>query len=131
MTDYDAEGRLAFAMGLELRGELDRAVQAFEDIVEAGDRGASEALVRKHLGNLHLRQGHLRRSREHLTQACRLEPNNATFWHDLGVVHYYLADFDHCIECMRKAESWTRRRRPSVSCSTATRTSRSATSTSA
>jgi tetratricopeptide (TPR) repeat protein len=103
MTDYDAEGRLAFAMGLELRGEFDKAVQAFEDIVDAGDKGDNEALVRKHLGNLHLRQGHLRRAREHLNVACELEPENATFWHDLGVAHYYLADFDQCVQCMRKA----------------------------
>ena len=102
-VDYDAEGRLAFALGLEMRGELDKAVQAYEDIVEAGDRGENEALVRKHLGNLHLRLGHLRRAREHVSAACRLQPDNAAFWHDLGVVHYYLADFDHCVECMNKA----------------------------
>lgn len=103
MTDYDAEGRLAFAMGLELRGEIDKAVQAFEEIVDAGDKGDSEAMVRKHLGNLHLRQGHLRRAREHLQAACRIDPNNAAFWHDLGVVHYYLADFDQCVDCMERA----------------------------
>ena len=32
MTDFDAEGRLAFAMELELRGDLDKAVQAFEEM---------------------------------------------------------------------------------------------------
>jgi tetratricopeptide (TPR) repeat protein len=101
--DFDAEGRLAFALGLEMRGELDRAVHAYEEIVEAGDRGPNEALVRKHLGNLHLRMGHLRRAREHVNAACELDPENPAFWHDLGVVHYYLADFDACVECMRRA----------------------------
>lgn len=51
--DFDAEGRLAYAVGLEMRDEI--------------------------------------------------EPANAAFWHDLGVVHYYLADFDRTVDCMRKS----------------------------
>ena len=59
--------------------------------------------VRKHLGNLHFRLGHLRRAKEHLAAACELDATNSTFWHDLGVVQYHSAELDRAITSFQEA----------------------------
>lgn len=82
--DFDAEGRLAYAVGLEMRDEIEPAISGYEELIAAGDQIENEAYVKKHLGNLHMRVGNLLKARSLLNESCELEPGNAAFWHDLG-----------------------------------------------
>jgi protein O-GlcNAc transferase len=99
----DPAYELAYAYRLEITGELEEAARHYERILSDSELGADLPAVHKHLGNLHLRLGHLRRAKAHLSQACELEPGNAAFWHDLGVVTYHMADFDASIDALREA----------------------------
>jgi tetratricopeptide (TPR) repeat protein len=87
----------------ELGGQLDDAAAEYEDLLVQATREADSVVVRKHLGNLHFRLGHLRRAREHLVRACEIDRGNAALWHDLGVVHYHMADFDAAIDAFQRA----------------------------
>ncbi|RKZ17456.1 hypothetical protein DRQ53_03460 [bacterium] len=95
--------RLAAAAALEMHGETEPAISAWEEVVAQPEPGENVARARKHLGNLYLHSGKLRRARKHLREACKLEPDCASFWHDLSIVHYYLADFLSTVKCARKA----------------------------
>ncbi len=99
----DRQERIVHAYLQELAGNIDAAAAEFETMVEEGGEDSASATVRKHLGNLHFRLGHLRRAREHLGRACELQPENATLWHDMAVVQYYAADFDGAIDSLRNA----------------------------
>jgi len=68
--DFDAEGRLAYAVGLEMRDEIEPAISAYEELIAAGDQSESEAYVLKHLGNLHMRVGKLLKARSLLSKSC-------------------------------------------------------------
>jgi len=95
--------RLVHAYLQEIAGNLDVAAAEFEAMIEESGEDSISAAVRKHLGNLHFRLGHLRSAREHLVRACELHPDNATLWHDLGVAQYYAADFDGATESLQTA----------------------------
>lgn len=100
-------GDLGLALGQayreELGGRLEAAAAMYERLLEKNAAGARSAVVRKHLGNLHFRLGHLRLAREHLSRACELDPDNPAPFHDLGVVAYHMADFDGAVEALRRA----------------------------
>jgi tetratricopeptide (TPR) repeat protein len=98
----DIARQLAYAFRLEEDGRQGDAVLEYEALAEHPDL-LHRAVVLKHLGNLHFRLGHLRRARRYLSEACTLEPANATFLHDLGVVHYHLAEFEAASDCFEKA----------------------------
>jgi tetratricopeptide (TPR) repeat protein len=97
------EGQLAQAYLHELSGSFDAAVDIYEALVAEGMNEPDASAVRKHLGNLHLRLGHLRRARAHLTAVARRNPANATIWHELGVIAYHMAEFDEAASCFRRA----------------------------
>lgn len=88
---------------LELEGAISEAVEEYERILGELEDKHQLSVVRKHLGNLHFRQGHLRRAKKHLTVACEIDSSQATFWHDLGVAQYYSAEFDDAIASFQKA----------------------------
>ena len=93
---------LADAYRLELAGKLNEAVATYEKLLEGPcDQQASP--ISKHLGNIHFRLGHLKRAKAHLARACELDPSNATYWHDLGVVQYHMTDFEGAEESLRNA----------------------------
>lgn len=99
----DPRYQLSYAHRLECAGSLDEAMAEYEKLLEREQTPEQEALVRKHVGNLHLRQGHLRRAEKHLERACALTGRNPAFWHDLGVIQYYMCDFDGCVASLEKA----------------------------
>jgi len=95
--------QIARAWRLELAGDFGAAVAEYERLLLAAATDSERAVVNKHLGNLHLRLGHLRRAREYLVEACRFEPGHAAFWHDRGVVEYHMADFDGAVASLEQA----------------------------
>ncbi len=103
LSREDPVNQLAYAYRLELGGRPEEAVNEYESLTTRKLPSSEMAVVRKHLGNLHFRLGHLRKAQTHLEKACGIEPGNATFWHDLGVVEYHMVNFDAAIECFRKA----------------------------
>jgi tetratricopeptide (TPR) repeat protein len=98
----DVARQLAYAFRLEEDGRLGDAILEYEMLTGRPDL-LHRAIVLKHLGNLHFRLGHLRRAKRYLGDACALEPANATFRHDLGIVHYHLAEFEAAGECFEAA----------------------------
>jgi len=99
----DPAHQLSYANRLEVEGRFTEAIAEYEKLIEKGSPRELLPAVRKHLGNLHFRMGHLRRAKEHLQAACEAEPGNATFWHDLGVVEYHAAEFDGAIAAFQEA----------------------------
>jgi tetratricopeptide (TPR) repeat protein len=99
----DPRYQLSYAHRLECAGELEAAIAEYENLLETEQAAEQEALIRKHLGNLHLRLGHLRRAEKHLERACGLSDENPAFWHDLGVIQYYMCDFDGCVTALKEA----------------------------
>ena len=103
LVGEDWIGRLAHAHQDEVAGRLDGAAAQYESLLSEVGAAAESAVVRKHLGNLRFRLGHLRAARVQMTRACELDAGNGTFWHDLGVVDYHLADFDGAVSAFRRA----------------------------
>lgn len=99
----DPAFQLAYAHRLEMEGRFVESIAEYEKLAARGAPEDHLPAVRKHLGNLHFRMGHLRRAKEHLGAACEEDPGNAAFWHDLGVVAYHAADFDEAITAFREA----------------------------
>ncbi|MBM3319175.1 MAG: tetratricopeptide repeat protein [Candidatus Eisenbacteria bacterium] len=99
----DPAYQLAYAHRLEMEGRFGEAIAEYEKLIEKGVMREQLPALRKHLGNLHFRMGHLRRAKEHLRAACEMEPGNAAFWHDLGVVEYHGAEFDDAIAAFQEA----------------------------
>lgn len=88
---------------LEMEGSLAAAVAEYERILGDFEDKHELAIVRKHLGTLHFRLGHLRRAKKHLAVACEIDSCNSAFWHDLGVAQYYSAEFEGAISSFQKA----------------------------
>jgi len=86
----------------EAAGNLEKAVEDYEALLKDANESES-AVVRKHLGNLHFRMGHLRSARAYLGSATEVDAGNASLWHDLGVVEYHMADFDRAVDAFRHA----------------------------
>jgi len=101
----DMVQRLAQAHDEELAGRLVEAARQYEQLLKQVPGGTEYAVVRKHLGNLHFRMGHLRSAREHLARACELDEKNGACWHELGVIDYHMADFRNAITSFRRARS--------------------------
>lgn len=99
----DPAYQVAYAHRLEMEGRFTEAITEYEKLIERGASTHELLAVRKHLGNLHFRLGHLRRAKEHLRAVCDAEPANATYWHDLGVVEYHAAEFDDAIAAFQEA----------------------------
>jgi tetratricopeptide (TPR) repeat protein len=99
----DPRYQLSYAHWLEISGDFDKAIAEYESLLKRDETIAQEAIVRKRLGNLHMRLGHLRRAEKHLQEASRLAGENAAHWHDLGVVQYYMCDFDDCVTSLESA----------------------------
>jgi superkiller protein 3 len=95
--------QVARAWRLEVSGDFGAAIAEYERLLEASSSDSEKAMVSKHMGNLHFRLGHLRRARIHLSTACELDPANAAFWYERGVVEYHMADFDGAIGSLQEA----------------------------
>ena len=105
LWDEDPAHQIARAYRHELEGNRERAIAAFEEMLDATDDPEHSSAIRKHVGNLHYRLGNLRRARYHLTAARETDPDNPTLLHDLGVVLYHLADFQGAIDALQHALS--------------------------
>lgn len=103
LRSSDPAYQLSYAHRLETTGDLDGAVREYERLLESDGAAHETAAVHKHLGNLHFRLGHLRSGREHLARASTLEPANAAFWHDKGVIEYHMAEFDAAVASLKEA----------------------------
>jgi len=99
----DPSERLSRAYRLEVEGDHEGAVRAFDALLEDPAMGEHLPTLHRHVGNLHLRLGHLRRARFHLERSCEIDPNSGPSWHDLGIVLYDLADLDGAIEAFETA----------------------------
>lgn len=99
----DPAYQLAYAHRLEMEGRFTESIVEYEKLIDRGGPADQLPAIRKHLGNLHFRMGHLRRAKEHLRAACDADPGNGTFWHDLGVVAYHAAEFDDAIAAFQEA----------------------------